>query len=686
VSSRAQTSFPSAPNLNLMPVPATLQLRPGRLVVTEAFTVAVVGPRDPLLDRASQRFLRHLSQLTGIPSFATAADPSRSTLILQSRETSKPYPELGDDESYVLDIDSSQARMTAPTPLGILRGLQTFLQLVEITPDGYSVPAVHIEDRPRFPWRGLMIDSSRHFIPLDAIERNLDAMEMLNLNVFHWHLSDNQGFRIESKAFPKLQELGSDGLYYTQDQVREVIAYARDRGIRVIPEFDMPGHATSWFVGYPELAGAPGPYSIERHWGIFDPAMDPTRESTYKFLEKFIAEMARLFPDPYFHIGGDEVNGKQWAANPEIQAFMKAHGMKDTLDIQHYFNSRVEKIVEKNHKITVGWDEILAPGLSKNTVIQSWRGQASLADAARHGYRGILSYGYYLDLMWPAAQHYAVDPLADGAANLSPEDSARILGGEACLWTEFVSPENVDMRIWPRTAAIAERLWSPQSIQDVSSMYERLKVENWRLALFGIEQRSESRLMLERLAGPKGLPLLQILANVVEPVKGYAREEIAAKAGVQQTSFDPLNRLVDAVPPESETAREFGVDVDSLVAAKFKDAHAESRIRALLESWQDNDARLQPLLAGTSLLKELSPLSTGLAQLGAAGLAALDAVDHGIPISDGQIQQWSALAMQAAKPQADLLLMVAPAMQRLFAASGNPSGPANAVPASSPAK
>jgi len=657
--------------MGLMPVPASMKLDSGRLPVTQNFTVAVAGPRDPLLDRAAQRFLHHLSQLTGMPLPASVSDSSKATFVVEAHLASKPYPELGEDESYVLDVDASQARLTAPTPLGILHGLQTFLQLVQTTPDGYSVPAVHIEDRPRFPWRGLMIDSSRHFIPLGAIERNLDAMEALKLNVFHWHLSDNQGFRIESKTFPKLQELGSDGLYYTQDQAREVIAYARDRGIRVVPEFDMPGHATAWFVGYPDLASAPGPYSIERQWGIFDPAMDPTRESTYKFLAKFIAEMARLFPDPYFHIGGDEVNGKQWAANPEVQSFMKAHGMKDTLDIQHYFNSRVEKIVEKNHKITVGWDEILAPGLSKNTVIQSWRGQASLADAARQGYRGVLSYGYYLDLMWSAAQHYAVDPLADGAANLSPEESARILGGEACLWTEFVSPENVDSRIWPRTAAIAERLWSPQSVQDVSSMYERLNVENWRLALFGIEQRSENRLMLNRLAGPDGSATLQTLANVVEPVKGYTREEMAAKAGINQTSFDPLNRLVDAVPPESETARKFSVDVDAIIASKFKDAEAELRVRALLQIWQDNDFRLQPLLASSFLLKELSPLATELAQLGSAGLAALDAVDHDVPIPAAQLQQWTSLAAQAQKPQADLLLMVAPAMQKLFAACAN---------------
>src|SRR5439155_9355749 len=170
------------------------------------------------------------------------------------------------------------------------------LQLVKTSSTGFAVLEVTIQDRPRFAWRGLMIDVARHFIPLDVLKRNLDGMAAVKMNVFHWHLSENQGFRIESKKLPKLHQLGSDGLYYTQDEVRELIAYARDRGIRVIPEFDMPGHSTSWFVGYPELASAAGPYQIERKWGVFDPAMDPTQERTYKFLDQFIGEMAALFP------------------------------------------------------------------------------------------------------------------------------------------------------------------------------------------------------------------------------------------------------------------------------------------------------------------------------------------------------------------------------------------------------
>ena len=269
-------------------------------------------------------------------------------------------------------------------------------------------------------------------------------------------------FRIESKVFPQLQEKGSNGLYYTQKQIAEVIEYARDRGIRVVPEFDMPCHTTSWFVGYPQLASGPGPYQIQTRWGIFDYAMDPTRESTFEFLDRFLGEMTAMFPDAYFHIGGDECNGKEWDANPRIQAYMKEHGLKDDAALQSTFTERVQKLVVAHHKIPEGWDEILQPDTARDVVIQSWSGQKGLATAVRQGNRALLSNGYYIDLNQSAAYHYSNDPLGGDGASLTAEEKARVLGGEATMWSEFVTPENIDSRIWPRTAAIAERLWSPQ--------------------------------------------------------------------------------------------------------------------------------------------------------------------------------------------------------------------------------
>jgi hexosaminidase len=658
--------------VSLVPVPSSMQMRAGRLVVDSSFSVGISGHSDPQLQHAVELFLDALRRQIGMPPLdMKVAGAAQAKLVVHSERASKAVQELGEDESYSLEISPAGAKLDAATPLGIMRGLQTFLQLIQITFDGFAAPAVAIHDQPRFPWRGLMIDVGRHFIPLDVLKRNLDGMAAVKLNVFHWHLSENQGFRVESTRFPKLQEMGSDGLYYTQDEVRDLIAYARDRGIRVVPEFDMPGHSTAWFVGYPELASGPGPYQIERKWGIFDPAMDPTQERTYKFLDGFIGEMARLFPDQYFHIGGDEVNGKQWDANPNIQTFMRVHGLKTNQDLQAYFNTRVQKIVSKHGKTMLGWDEILRPDLPKDIVVQSWRGQDSLAAAAKQGYRGILSFGYYLDLNWPASQHYAVDPISGAAATLSPDEKQRILGGEACMWSEYVSPENIDSRIWPRTAAIAERLWSSQDVTGVNSMYQRLeKVSRW-LDWRGLTHNSSYAPMLRRIAGSNDISSLRTFSDVVEPVKDYSREEIAV---VEATSLSPLNRVIDAVRPESATARRFAELVDALVAGRA-DAEAKQEVKILLTRWRDNRTNLQPLETQSFLLKEVAPLSQELSTVAAAGVQALDYIDRGERAPNAWAAQQFALLEEARKPKAQLLLMVAPQVQKLVEASSGQKAP-----------
>jgi hexosaminidase len=666
----AQAPQVAPPAINVIPIPAAVTLGAGHLMVPQAFSVAIAGYNEPGLERAAQRFLRDLGRETGYFLNDRLSDAAHATLVIHSDHGSEPVQDLGEDESYVLDVSSAGAKLTAPNPIGVMRGLQTFLQLVEVTPDGYAAPAVHIGDAPRFPWRGLSIDVSRHFISMATLKRNVDAMAAVKMNVLHLHLSDDQGFRVESREFPKLQELGSDGMYYTQREMRELIAYASDRGIRVVPEFDMPGHSTAWFVGYPELASGPGPYQIERRWGIFDPAMDPTRESTFKMLDKFIGEMATLFPDRYFHIGGDEVNGKQWDANPKIREFMQAHNLKSDQELQQYFTDRVEKIVSKHHKFMVGWDEILTPGMPKDIVIQSWRGQDSLAEAARQGYRGILSSGYYLDAMAPAAQHYLVDPLAGADATLTPAQQKLILGGEACMWEEFAYDETIESRIWPRAAAIAERLWSPQQVQDVNSMYRRMAAVSVHLEELGLTHRSSSGVMMARAAGTDDIAALELLAQAAQPASITIRETEAEKAGGIQTSDIPLNRMVDAIAPDSAAARKFSLAVQRFVASKFQDAAAESYMRQELTQWRDNDSALQPLLQNSFLLKEVAPVSQNLAALGAAGLQALDSIDARKPTAAEWRQQQITVIQQAAKPTADLVLAVAPAVQELVEASG----------------
>lgn len=655
-----------APQLSLMPMPSKVITGTGQLPINQQFTIAFTGYSEPRLDRAKQRFLKQLSSRTGMPLHPDPSDPAKATLLVKIEHASAAVQDVADDESYKLEITPQQAILGAATPLGAMHGLETVLQLINIGSNGFFLPATSIDDTPRFPWRGLLIDVARHFIPLDVLKRNLDGMAAVKMNILHWHLSDNEGFRVESKRLPKLHEMGSEGLYYTQQEIRDFIEYARDRGIRVVPEFDIPGHSRSWLVGYPELASGPGPYRVERLDDSQDPIIDPTQERTYKLLDTFTAEMARLFPDPYFHIGGDEVNGKQWDANPKIQEFIRAHNMKNNADLQAYFNHRLQQIVEKHGKVMVGWDEILRPDLPKSVVVQSWRGQQSLAAAAKEGYRGILSYGYYLDLMWTAARHYAIEPMSGDAASLTPEEKKKILGGEACMWSEFVNPENIDSRIWPRAAVVAERLWSPQEVTDVSSMYERMDRLSAQLENLHLTHRSNYLAALQRMSGGATSTQLESLGSVVEPVKDYTRMDTST---VIVNASTPLNRLVDAVAPESDTARRFSDLVGAYAQSKFADAGVAAQIRRQLEEWRNIDPQLEPILLQSYLTKELSPISQDLSALAVVGLQALDYLQYGSHPPAGWAESQATLIASSQKAHGDLLLMIVSPIEKLMTAA-----------------
>jgi hexosaminidase len=649
--------------LALMPLPAHVSEGQGHFVIDGSFAVAVHDYPDTRVLEGRRRFLETLGRATGIP-FAVDVPTEKGAFVISTAAPGEAVEQLGEDESYHLAVAADHVELTAKNPLGILHGLQTFLQLVHITPQGFAAPAVTIDDQPRFAWRGLMIDVGRHFMPLPVIERNLDGMEAVKLNVLHWHLSDDQGFRVESKQFPLLTEKGSNGNYYTQAQVREVIEYARERGIRVVPEFDMPCHTTAWFAGYPQIASGAGPYEIATKWGVLDSAMDPTRETTYEFLDKFIGEMTALFPDAYFHIGGDECDGKEWDANASIQAYMREHSIKDNAALQSYFTGRVQKLVAAHHKIMMGWDEVLQPDTPRDVVIHSWRGPKALATAARQGNRVLLSNGYYIDLNKPASEHYLVDPLGGDGASLSAEQQARVLGGEATMWSEFVTPENIDSRIWPRTAAIAERFWSAQDVRDVDSMYRRMAIVSQKLNDYGLEHNSSTLAMLERMSGEANPEALEVLANVVQPPLGYARESLK-----HFDTSSALNRLVDAVPPESETAREFNELAVAIAVGKASPQQWQ-QARDWLVLWRDNDAKLGPMLAGSELTAELAPLSRSLSQVAAVGLQALDDLKNHRAMGADEREKNLAMLKAAGKPQAVLLDKVAPAVELLVRAGG----------------
>ncbi len=552
------------------PLPTDVMPAPAEAVASGTFfpltgelrvTAAHANPRlNAAVARLEQRWAGRLAGTGAAPGAGSF------TLVVDCRGFSPAIPGPAEDESYALDVQEGKAVLTAATDLGALHGLETLLQLLQVGPRVASLPVVSIHDRPRFPWRGLMIDVARRWQPIGVLERNLDAMAAVKLNVLHLHLTEDQGFRIESLTHPELQAQGSDGLYYTQAQIRTVIAYAAERGIRVVPEFDIPGHATSWVVSHPELASLPGPYSVERQWGVFNPVLDPTNEATYALLADFLGEMAALFPDPFLHIGGDENNGVQWNANPRIQAYIKDHHLDGNAGLHAMFNQRIDRILASHGKRLVGWDEILNPQLPKDCVIDSWRGPEALGQTAVAGLDCILSNGFYIDLCYSAADHYVTEPVPDGSP-LTPAQQAHILGGEATMWAEWVTPETIDSRIWPRTAAIAERLWSPRAVRDIPEMYRRLAIVSDRLSEAGALHQKNRDLMLRHLVGANltipGIESLRTLIALVEPVKHYQR-------GGQQiwsNQLVPLVGLADAAQPESTSAREFAGLVDRTLFA-----------------------------------------------------------------------------------------------------------------------
>ncbi|MBC7361338.1 MAG: family 20 glycosylhydrolase [Candidatus Aminicenantes bacterium] len=644
----------------LMPVPAKLEWKTGVFRLDEKFYVGGEAKADSRAFKAVSRFMFRLAGRTGMffeqDFLAEQKINDLTRFFYKFERPGQLVP--GEDESYILEVFPEKIELQAKTDLGILRGLETLLQLLSADSQGYYFPCVRIEDKPRFTWRGLLIDSCRHFMPVEVIKRNLLAMATVKLNVLHWHLSEDQGFRVESKTFPKLHRLGSDGMYYTQGQIKEIIQFASDLGIRVMPEFDIPGHSTSWFVAYPEYASAPGPYRIERGFGVFHPVFNPANPATYKFFDEFFREMAALFPDPYMHIGGDEVEALHWKENPQIQAFMKKHNLSDNHALQAYFNKRILKILTKYNKKMVGWDEIYQPGLPKDIVIQSWRGTQALIDGAQKGYQGILSNGYYIDLCETTERHYLNDPIPPDSP-LTPAEKKLILGGEATMWAELVSPETIDSRIWPRTAAIAERLWSPQEVRDVDDMYRRLKVINLLLEEIGVQHLRNQEMMLRRLVGSENIAALKKLASIAEPIKGYARHS----QGRKYTSLAPLTRFVDACFPESLEAREFRKMVEEFLTTRRPES--ASRIYMYFLELKDIKAQVAALAEKSPVLREVVLLADNLDKLISISSEALSFIMEDKKPDASWLETSRKKLEEIKKPKAECQLAIVPAVELL---------------------
>lgn len=762
-----------AGKLPLMPWPQQVEQPEGggNLALTMPLAIQVKGDN---LHEAIPRWQQRLARQTGNPDLPISASATSLQIRIARQVAAIPQPDS--DESYRLVVSADGITLDAATRFGAMRGMETLLQLVHNS----TVPLVTINDHPRFPWRGILIDSARHFMPIETLKRQIDGIAAARMNVFHWHLTDDQGWRFGSSHFPQLQEKASDGLWYSPQQMRDIVSYAAHRGVRVVPEIDFPGHASALAVAMPELIAAPGPYQMERGWGVFKPLLDPSREQVYQFIDTLVGEVAAIFPDPYLHIGGDEVDPSQWDNSEAIAQFMQQKGLKDSHALQAYFNQRVEKILEKHQRQMIGWDEIYHPDLPRSILIQSWRGPDALGEVAKNNYRGILSTGFYLDQAQPAAFHYRnevwpqglndADRIKEGETAqswqftlprlkgkpltgsftlidavggwrgfidfegrsrrmvreirwLSPTqftfrvdswmgelrpvltlagdnmsgywrignvryptvgsrlpqppqgikpvlpDNAQLrnnlLGGEAALWSEIVDENVIDVRLWPRAFVVAERLWSASDVTDEKNMYQRLAaVDSWSAVSVGLQQHTETQLQMMRLANSSDTLPLQIFAEALEPAQFYTRQHLKYQAG-HYTQAEPLNRLADVLPSESNKVRELDQQVDALIANRG-DRQAAQAIRRQLLQWQHNIPLVEPVLAQNPQLRPLLPVAGQVAEISQMGLSLLDAMEKEQTFGAREVAKMHQRLDQAALSQDEVVIALVYPVEKLL--------------------
>lgn len=412
-------------------------------------------------------------------------------------------------EAYYLRVSQGRILLKARTEVGIFRGIQTLLQLIplpdSVKGDVYGIPSCTIKDHPRFSWRGLNLDCVRHFMTTDFIKRYIDLLAYYKFNVFHWHLTDDQGWRIQIKKYPKLTEIGAwrigpDGKkyggYYTQKEIKEIVAYAKSRFITVVPEIEMPGHCQASLAAYPENACIPGPFQVGTQWGVYKNIYCPAKKSTYTFLENVLGEVLRLFPSHYIHIGGDEVPKTEWDSSALCQRFMKEKGLKDTEQLQSYFIRRIQKFLESKGRQIIGWNEILqGGGPLPGAVVESWQGIDGAIKAVKAGDYTIVSPLEYTYLSrdagdLPLDSVYSFDPMPPG---LTAAQKEHVLGTEASMWSEHAPQPTVDSKMFPRLLAMAEDAWTNPQKKSYADFYRRLQVQYGRLAYLGVDYGLEQK-------------------------------------------------------------------------------------------------------------------------------------------------------------------------------------------------
>jgi len=456
----------------------------------------------------SQEIRKSTGLILPVSRMTTGMPAVKKAIILTTR---KAREALG-IEGYELSVMPGGIRVSALTNQGLFYGVQTIRQLLPPVPSdpdraegiapSVNLPCLQVEDTPRFSWRGLNLDCGRHFVSKDFVKRMIDLLAMHKMNRLHWHLTEDQGWRIEIKKYPNLTRTGGwrktdDGVvyggFYTQDDIAEVVAYAQSRYVMIVPEVEMPGHSMAALASYPELSCTGGPFEVKNYWGIHADVFCAGSEKTFEFLQDVLSEVVALFPAPYIHIGGDECPKDRWKACPKCQARIQAEGLKDEAGLQSYFIKRIEKFLLTKNRRVIGWDEILEGGLAPRATVQSWRGFEGAVAAARSGHDTIVSPTAYTYLNYDLdttdlRKVYSFEPVPE---KLSAADRHHILGGECNIWTENAPQELLDSKLFPRILAMAERLWSPGAARDFDEFEHRAWAQSDRLRMMGVQVGEE---------------------------------------------------------------------------------------------------------------------------------------------------------------------------------------------------
>ena len=494
------------PVVRIIPLPAEVTDQEGLFTLSNSTRIEINSESDQMRQLAS--FLTvHTEKYYGFSnSVVTSETGDKGSVFLKLDENLK----LG-KEDYHLSVSSDGVQIEAATPNGLFYGIQTLIQLMPSTPKQVTeiiLPGVEIKDSPRFSWRGLHLDVSRHFMPKEFILKYLDYMAMHKLNTFNWHLADDQGWRIEIKKYPRLTEVGSvrkttmtghinnptgvdtipSGGYYSQNDVREIVAYASQRFITIVPGIEMPGHALAALAAYPELGCTGAPYEVATRWGTFNDVYCPGKEGTYTFIKDVIAEMTTLFPGRYIHIGGADCSEIRWEKCPQCQLKMKTDSMGNVQDLHNYFVRRIGRTLDSLGRDMVGWDDIIKDTLITKAVVMSWRGQSGGIEAIQRKLQTVMSPAKFCNF-----DQYQTDPKGEPLAvgglltleqvynfepvpeDLSRQEAKYIIGAQANVWTQYMkTPEYVEYMIFPRVAALSEVLWSTKESRNYPWFKKRM--------------------------------------------------------------------------------------------------------------------------------------------------------------------------------------------------------------------